>query len=348
MKNIRVLLADDHEVVRAGIRNVIADTPQLTIVGEVEDGPSLLDCLEQTHPDLLLVDISMPSFDPLKTIPEIKEQYPALKILVVSAYDDNQYVQGLLKHGIDGYHLKDQPLSDLRLALHRVLEGKRWISAPLITNLVDHFESQPKSLMLTHRQSEILRMLQGGSSNQEIAATMNLSVKTVENHLTRIYKLLGVSSRLEASTYLTQHPEILGIKGRDAFNTGPVHQPTSDELSILLVDDNRQYLHQLQRVLGRAVPQVSLYEANEIDEAVNIARNIQPQLALVDVVLGDEDGIICVRRIKAVSKNTRVVMISAYPDREFHRLSIEAGAVAFLDKKDLDVRTLRHVVRDLN
>lgn len=347
MNSIRVLLADDHEVVRAGIRNVIVETPQLAIVGEVEDGPSLLDCLERTHPDLLLVDISMPSFDPLKTIPEIKNQYPNLKILVVSAYDDKQYVHGLLKHGIDGYHLKDQPLSDLRLALQRILEGKRWISAPLITSLVDHFESHPKALMLTHRQSEILQMLQDGSSNQEIADAMNLSVKTVENHLTRIYKQLGVSSRLEASTYLTKHPEILGINGRDAFNTGPMRQSSADALAILLVDDNRQYLHQLQRVLGRAVPQVNLYEANEIDEAVNIAKNIQPQLALVDVVLGDEDGIICVRRIKAISKNTRVIMISAYPDREFHRLSIEAGAVAFLDKKDLDARTLRQVVKDI-
>ncbi len=347
MEITHILLADDHEVVRAGIRNVIEDTSDLSIIGEVEDGPSLLEMLEQTHPDLLLVDISMPSFDPLKTIPEIKLQYPNLKILVVSAYDDNLYVQGLLKHGIDGYHLKDQPLSELKLALQRVLEGKRWISASLITNLVDNLESQPKTPMLTHRQMEILRLLKEGTSNQEIATAMSLSVKTVENHLTRIYRQLGIKSRLEASNYINQHPETLGIKGLNVFHTGPVSQRSTESLTILFVDDNRQYLYQLQRVLGRIVPQANFYEANDIDEAVNISRNMQPQLALVDVVLGDEDGINCARRIKAISKNTRVIMISAYPDREFHRLSIEAGAVAFLDKKDLDARTLRQVIKDI-
>ena len=347
MGNTNVLLADDHEVVRAGIRNVIEDTPNLTIVGEVEDGPSLLEKLEDTSPDLLLLDISMPSFDPLKTIPKIKQQYPDLKILVVSAYDDNQYVQGLLKNGIDGYHLKDQPLSDLKLALQRILDGKRWISASLITNLVEHFETQEKPPMLSKRQLEILRLLKDGSSNQEIATTMDISIKTVENHLTRIYRLLGVKSRLEAGTYIAEHPEVLGVKGHTTFKNGPISARSPNALSILFVDDNRQYLHQLQRVLGRIVPQANLFEANDIDEAVNISKNIQPQLALVDVVLGDEDGINCARRIKAISKNTRVIMISAYPDREFHRLSIEAGAVAFLDKKDLDARTLRQVVKDI-
>jgi DNA-binding NarL/FixJ family response regulator len=106
-------------------------------------------------------------------------------------------------------------------------------------------------------------------------------------------------------------------------------------------------LHQLQRVLGKVIPQAALYEANDIDEATYLAQNIQPQLTLVDVVLEEEDSIRCARRIKAVSRKSRIVMISAYPDREFHRLSIEAGAVAFLDKKDLDARTLRHVVGDL-
>ena len=138
---------------------------------------------------------------------------------------------------------------------------------------------------------------------------------------------------------LGHHPEILRQQ-----------QPPSrlpNEVAILLVDDNKRYLHQLQRVLGKVVPQAALFEANDTNEATYLAQNIQPQLALVDVVLADEDGIRCARRIKAVSSKSRVIMISAYPDREFHRLSIEAGAVAFLDKKDLDARTLRQVVEDL-
>lgn len=114
-----------------------------------------------------------------------------------------------------------------------------------------------------------------------------------------------------------------------------------------MVDDNQRYLQQLQRVLGKVHPYAGLYLANCSVDALRLAQRLQPKLVLVDVVLGEEDGILCARRIKAISSGSRIIMISAYPDREFHRLSIEAGAVAFLDKKDLDARTLRHVVEDL-
>jgi DNA-binding NarL/FixJ family response regulator len=289
----------------------------------------------------------MPNFDPLDAISEIRESFPTMKILVVSAFDDDHLVQGLLKQGVDGYHLKDQPLSDLSLAINRIMDGKRWISAPLITKLVENPEIPPEAHNLTYRQSQILRMLNEGHGNQEIATEMNLSVKTIENHLTRLYRLLGVKSRLEASTYVNQHPEVLGIKGHGTTRSKDHPPKRLSDLSVLLVDDNRQYLHQLQRVLGNIIPQIDLYKANETKEAINIAQKIKPKLALVDVVLGDEDGIRCAKRIKAVSNNTRVIMISAYPDREFHRLSIEAGAIAFLDKKDLDRRTLHQVIKDL-
>ncbi len=347
MEKTNLILADDHAVVRAGITKVLEAAKTYKIIAEVEDGPSLLNSLERSQPDCLLVDISMPDFDPLTAIPWIKEQYPEVKILIVSAYDNYHYVQGLLKQGIDGYHLKDQPLSDLLLAIQRVMDGKRWISAPLITKLVENPDQSPKSPQLSYRQSQILRLIQEGYGNQDIAVEMNLSVKTVENHLTRLYRLLGVKSRLEASTYVNQNPEILGVKGHGVTKIkNPPLKPLSD-MTVLIVDDNRQYLHQLQRVLGSIIPQIDLYNANDTKEAVNIAQKIEPKLALVDVVLGDEDGIRCAKRIKAVSKKTRVIMISAYPDREFHRLSIEAGAIAFLDKKDLDARTLRQVVKDL-
>ena len=346
MNKTRVILADDHEVVRAGIHKVFGDSSEFTIIDEVEDGPSLLNSLEKQQPDCLLVDISMPDFDPLKSIPDIRARYPDLKILIVSAFDDNHYVQGLFQAGIDGYHLKDQPLSDLKLAVQRVLSGERWITGSLISKLMDAPTPPTKNVILTSRQQEILRLLKDGLSNQEIADELKLSVKTIENHLTRLYKQLGVRSRLEASNYVNQVPEILGIKGhKTSQNFSPPQQLY--EFPILLVDDNRFYLRQLTRVLGRVIPQAEIFEANEIEEAVRITQNIQPKLALVDVVLGDEDGILCARRIKAVSPKMRVIMISAYPDREFHRLSIEAGAVAFLDKKDLDARTLRQLVKDI-
>jgi DNA-binding NarL/FixJ family response regulator len=252
----------------------------------------------------------------------------------------------LLSAGVDGYHLKDQPLNDLKLALQRVLAGERWISSPLISRLVEPAPLPGGAYMLTHRQKELLRLLCEGYDNQGMALEMSLSVKTIENHLTRLYKQLRVQSRLEAANYASQHPELMGMIGQETSQE-PADSSLPKGLSILLVDDNTRYLRQLQRVLGKAYPQAVLFEADDINSAVEIVQRIKPQLVFVDVVLGEEDGVRCVRRIKAISPQSRVVTISAYPDREFHRLSLEAGAVAFLDKKDLDAVTLRQVIEDV-
>jgi len=214
MSKIRVLLADDHAVVRAGIRNALQELPELEIVAEVGDGPSLLQALEQNQPDFLLIDVTMPDFEPVTTIRQIRGRYPEMKILVVSAYDDDVYVQGLLGAGVNGYHLKDQPLSDLRLAVQRVLDGERWLSGSLIEKLLSPGEPSILPTNLTNRQREILGLLQQGLDNRNIAREIGLSVKTIENHLTRIYRMLNVQSRLEAARYVMDHPEILGTPGK--------------------------------------------------------------------------------------------------------------------------------------
>ncbi len=348
MSKTRVLLADDHAVVRAGIRNALQELPDLEIVGEVGDGPSLLTALDETQPDCLLIDVTMPDFEPVTTIRQIRAQYPAVKVLVVSAYDDDVYVQGLLGAGVNGYHLKDQPLSDLRLAVQRVLAGERWISSRLIDKLLSYTETCTPPLTLTSRQREILSLLVRGCDNQSIARETGLSVKTIENHLTRIYRLLNVQGRLEAACFVMEHPEVLATPGKAAI-TGPdsPEHLAKEGITMILVDDNARYRSQLRRMIGRVCPQAMIYEAENIGEAVHLTKRVRPQLVLADVILGDEDGIRCARRIKALAPQCRVVLISAYPDREFHRLGLEAGAVAFLDKKNLDAATMRQMIGDM-
>ncbi len=346
MSKVRVLLADDHAIVRAGIRKVVEELPDIEVVAEVGTGPQLIDSFNKTKCECLLIDVQMPDFNPINTIRKIKSENPQVKILVVSAHKDDIYVQGLLSAGVDGYHLKDQPLSDLKLALERILNGERWISSPLITKLVDPPQPAGNSSLLTIRQKDLLRYLREGYDNQRIAQEMDLSIKTIENHLTRLYKQLQVQSRLEAVYYINQHPEIQGISGQE-FCQNPDDNGFQKGVSILLVDDNIRYLRQLQRILGKVCPKAVMYEAENIPNAIQIAQKVNPQLVFVDVVLGEEDGIRCARRIKAISPQSRIVTISAYPDREFHRLSMEAGAAAFLDKKDLDTVTLHQVIEDV-
>ena len=351
MNKTRVLLADDHAVVRAGISRALGELNELEIVGEVGDGPMLFDALTHLCPDVLLVDVAMPGFSAVADVRRIRTAYPALKILVVSAYDDDAYVVGLLDAGVNGYHLKDQPLSDLRLAVQRVLVGERWLSSPLVDKLLrrqTQHAAMPLLPQLTARQHDLLRLLQQGYDNAAIARTMKLSVKTVENHLTRLYRQLGVNSRLEAVAYAVAHPGVLVVIGGAAQSDKSL--PAEDNsLRVLLVDDNARYRTQLRRMMGKAYKQALIYEADSAKEAVRVVGQHEIQLALVDVVLGhvEENGIRCTRRLRALYPQVRVVLISAYPDREFHRQGLEAGAVAFLDKKDLDVATLRQVVDDV-
>ena len=348
MDNVRVLLADDHAIVRAGIRKMVEEISGLVVIAEVGNGPQVLNLLAETPIDLLLIDVSMPNFDPIKTISKIRAQYSALKILVVSAYDDDIYVQGLLAAGVNGYHLKDQPINDLKLAIERVLAGERWLSSPLISKLVGPPQGLINFPTLTNRQRSMLHLLKQGLDNQSIAQETGLSVKTVEKHLTRLYRQIDVKSRLEAVNFITRYPQILGMPGQDAAQVSTQVGPGIQKYTtILVVDDNPRYRKQLLRMIGKLCPRATIYEAENIQEAVNIAQQIDLQFVLVDVVLGDEDGITCVRRLKAIHSQSRIVLISAYPDREFHRLGLQSGAVAFLDKKDLDLPTLRQILDDL-
>jgi len=348
MENTRILLADDHAVVRTGLRKVVEELPGMQVISEAENGPQVFAILERETIDCLIIDVTMPEFEPISAIRQIHATYPAMKILIVSAYDDDIYVQGLLNAGVNGYHLKDQPLNDLKLALERVMAGERWLSTPIINKLLGKSQQGSSPEQLTDRQRELLQLLRDGKDNQSIAQIMGLSIKTIENHLTRLYRQLNVQSRLEAVNYLIQQPALLGLSGRHAASfTSPMESTKLQAISIMVIDDNSRYRGNLLRMIGKVCPQATIFEADNIENAVKMAGRIAPQLAFIDVILGDEDGLRCARRIKAVSAHTRIVLISAYPDREFHRLGLESGAVAFLDKKDLDLPALKQVIEDI-
>lgn len=347
MEMTRVLLADDHTVVRAGLRNALEIIPNIQVIGEVGNGRELKLALEKQPIHLLVMDANMPDFEPISAAREIKAKYPNVRILIVSAYNDEAYVVGLLKAGVDGYHLKDQPLADLQLAVRRILSGERWITSSLLTRLADRSSAPHASNTpwLTRRQRELLQLLTQCVDNRSIAAKLDISVKTVENHLTALYKILGVDSRMKALNYALHHPELLATTGQELTEAQPA-PPTQGNLNILVVDDNPRYRQQLCKLIGKIAPTSVIYEADSIAEAVRIGEKIQPNLGLIDVVLEDEDGIQCASRLKNVSPSTRMVMISAYPDREFRRRALSAGAIAFLDKKDLDTASVRQVIED--
>lgn len=348
MTKYRLLLADDHAIVRAGIRNALESLPEIIINGEAEDGPTLLKAIEELAPDILLIDVTMPDFEPVTTIRQIKASHPDMKILVISAYDDDVYVQGLLGAGVDGYHLKDSPLQDLNLAIKRIINGERWISSSLLGKLVRPAGLKDKNLHLTSRQKEILLLLKKGWNNQKIAYELDLSVKTIENHLTRIYRLLDVQSRLEAVNFLTAKPSILtDLTDFTEFNMDDNALPISYSPDILLVDDNPRFRYHLRRIINKLFSEFTIYEADIIEEAIQTVKKINFRLIFIDVILGDQSGIACLQQLKPFAQDARIILISAYPDKEFRRQGINSGAAAFIDKKTLDSTTLRQIIQDV-
>jgi DNA-binding NarL/FixJ family response regulator len=347
MDKFRVLLADDHAVVRAGIRNAIETLPSIIVEGEADDGPTLMSALEKLTPDILLIDVTMPDFEPIKAIHQIRSTYPDMKILVISAYDDDVYVQGLLGAGVDGYHLKDQPLQDLSLAIERIIMGERWISSSLVDKLVNFPPSDDNTPILTSRQRDILALLNKGWNNQKIAYELGLSIKTIENHLTRIYRSLNVQSRLEAVNYINQNPLVLGANGHKVHVQSKLQYSPIKPSDILLVDDNPRFRYHLCRIISKMFSQVNIHEAENVEDAILAAKTTEFQLIFIDVILGEQSGISCVKRLKKYSQKSRIILISAYPDKEFHRQGIEAGATAFIDKKMLDSVTIKQIIGDV-
>jgi DNA-binding NarL/FixJ family response regulator len=346
MEKFRVLLADDHAVVRSGIRTAIEKLPSVVVVGEAGDGPSLVSALELYAPDILLIDVTMPDFEPITAIRQIRSIYPDMKILVISAYDDDVYVQGLLGAGVDGYHLKDQPLQDLSLAIGRIIDGERWISSPLIDKLVSSPRNRDDLPTLTSRQRDILRLLHKGWHNQKIALELGLSTKTIENHLTRIYRSLNVQSRLETVNYLNQNPQIL-YHDEPAINIPTKLKTMPYEFGdVLLVDDNPRFRFQLHRTIISLYPHLKVQEVGSVEEAIAAVESAAFELFFVDVILGEQNGIAFVKHLKKSSPRARIILISAYPDKEFHRQGLAAGATAFIDKKTLDKETIKQILED--
>lgn len=359
MSEIKILLVDDHAVVRAGLRKALEDVPAITVVGEAENGVNIDEAILACEPNCLLIDVTMPHFDPIPAIKQIRREYPHLKILVVSAYDDDVYVQGLLSAGVNGYHMKDQPLSDLRLAVERVMSGQRWVTGRLLDKLLGgpptadsgtstRSQLSPDRLpQLTKRQQGILLLLQKGYDNQRIANEIGISIKTVENHLTRLYRILGVQSRLEAANLAAQNG---GLTANTAVRIPPsslnLTPIASNGGAILIVDDNSRFRHQLRRTLHKIIPQAQISEAESTLSAIHAAQQADPQLVFVDVVLGNENGVDCTKQLRPLLSNGRIILMTAYPDREFRQKGIAAGASALLDKKDLDSTVLRGIIQD--
>ncbi|MEA5616307.1 response regulator transcription factor [Cronbergia sp. UHCC 0137] len=203
---IKVLLVDDQNLIRQGLRALLELETDLDIVGEAENGEVALHLISQLHPDVVLMDIRMPIMDGVAATKAIQQNFSNTKVLVLTTFDDEEYVKAALQNGAMGYLLKDTPSEELAVAIRAVNKGYSQLGPGIVKKLLTQFPSpitappQPPILAeLTPREKEVLRLIAAGANNREIAQKLYISEGTVKNHVTNILNRLNLRDRTQAA-----------------------------------------------------------------------------------------------------------------------------------------------------
>ena len=208
MRKIKILLAEDHVVVREGTRKLLESQPDFEVVGEAGDGEEAVELTKQLHPEVVIMDITMPKLSGIEATKQIKVLCPSTAVLVLTGYDYDEYVFALIEAGAAGYLLKEATGDELIDAIRLVKAGEPAVHPRIMRKILDHLRTpvqEPAEIAtaesLTEREMEVLRWAVKGMSNKEIADALCLSVRTVQAHLQNIFNKLGVGSRSEAIVY---------------------------------------------------------------------------------------------------------------------------------------------------
>jgi DNA-binding NarL/FixJ family response regulator len=204
----RIVLAEDHRLLREGLKALLLTEKNLQVVDEAENGLEAVKCVEKHNPDLILLDLSMPKVSGISVIKELKSRFPKVKILALTIHESDQYVLEAFESGADGYCLKDASRDELLLAIESVLSGKIYISPGISENVMEGYLEGKKTLKgstswdnITQREKDVLKLIGEGHRNKEIASVLNISVKTVEKHRANIMKKLDLHNVSALTAY---------------------------------------------------------------------------------------------------------------------------------------------------
>ncbi|MGD8228609.1 MAG: response regulator transcription factor [Desulfobacteraceae bacterium] len=207
-RSYRIVIAEDHTILREGLRALLSADPQFDVVGEAGDGRDAIRCCDELVPDLVLMDLSMPRMHGFDAIKEIKRQSPEIKIIVLTVHKTDEYILATLQAGADGYVLKDATQSELVMAIRNVLMGKRYLSPGISDKVIEGYLEGKGTIKtrsawdtLTRREREILKLIAEGYKNKEVADHLCISLKTVEKHRANLMKKLDLHNAAELTAF---------------------------------------------------------------------------------------------------------------------------------------------------
>lgn len=205
---IKILAADDHEIVRHGLKQILADNRVMQVAGEAGNAAELFEKLKGGPWDIVMLDISLPDVSGIEVLGRIRELYPGLPVLILSVHDDVQYALRVMEQGAAGYLTKESAPQELRLALEKVVNGGKYVSHALAEKLLLDFSAKqgtPQHEQLSKRELQVLSLIASGKSVKEVGHELNLSVKTISTHRVRILKKMGMKHNAELIRYALDH-----------------------------------------------------------------------------------------------------------------------------------------------
>ena len=206
METIRVLIAEDHATVREGLKLILSSQPEIEVIGEAGDGRQAIELAKKLQPDVVLMDISMPQLNGLKATGTLKECCPEVHVLALTRHKDDGYLQQVIRAGASGYVLKQSPATELVHAIRAVASGGKYLDPAVVGKVMGGYSgrrapNREGASEMSDREVEVLRLVAWGYSNKEIAARLDLSVKTIEVHKANAMKKLGMASRIDIVRY---------------------------------------------------------------------------------------------------------------------------------------------------
>ena len=210
MEKLRIMIADDHSIVREGLKQLLEMEEDFIVVGQAANGLEVIENIDNYDPDVLLLDINMPGMNGLQTIKELKRIGNDIKILILTIHEDREYLMETMQMGAAGYILKDSDSASLYKAIRSVASGEPYIQNKLAAGLIKEMENPKLGRIklensLTDRESEVLDSIAEGLNNKEIGAKLLISEKTVKNHISSIFKKLDLYDRTQAAIYVYKH-----------------------------------------------------------------------------------------------------------------------------------------------
>lgn len=205
MERIKVMIADDHSLIREGLKQLLEFDGSIEIVGEASNGVECLEKLNESNPEVLLLDINMPEKNGIEVLKQMKADQSEIKVLILTVHNEMDYLMKAVDIGVDGYILKDAESSELKKAIRAVRDGENYIQPSLIpalnSQLLNRDTDKDKISLLTNRELEVLVQVANGMFNKEIATNLNISERTVKNHISNIFKKIDVSDRTQAAVF---------------------------------------------------------------------------------------------------------------------------------------------------